>query len=350
MLYKSELWKDSLYRAAEVLPELSELAGKSVLLTGASGLVCSPVIDFFLQFNETHQEKIMILAAGRNAEAMRRRFDPCFEKDYFRFLPYDAAKSDDCHLPACDYVIHGAGNAYPEVIMKEPVETMIGNITGLNGLLRHGQETGLKRLLYISSSEVYGKKESAEPYREDEYGYVDLLNPRNAYSMAKRAAETLCIAYAEEYGIESVIVRPGHIYGPTASVKDNRVSSVWAYMAARGQDIVMKSDGAQIRSYCYCLDCAAAIIKVLLRGENAAAYNISNPDSIISIREIAQLFSEAGQVHLQQECALRSEQAGFNPMLNSSLDSTRLQGLGWRGLWSAKEGVFHTVQILKELM
>ena len=168
--------------------------------------------------------------------------------------------------------------------------------------------------------------------------------------MAKRAAETLCISYTEEYGIESIIVRLGHIYGPTASVKDNRVSSAWAHMAARGQNIVMKSDGAQVRSYCYCLDCASAMIKVLLKGEQAQAYNISNPASIISIREIAELFSEAGQVRFRMEYALQADRVGFNPMQNSSLDSTLLQKLGWKGLWDAREGVSRTIQILKEIM
>ena len=350
MLYKSKLWMEDLNRAAEALPELFELAGKSVLVTGASGLVCSPVIDLFLCFNETHLEKIRILAAGRHSEAIQQRFGPYFEKDYFQFVPYDASKAESPFLPPCDYIIHGAGNAYPELIMKEPVETMLSNIWGLYGLLRHGRKNDLKRLLYVSSSEVYGKRERLQPYREDEYGYVDLLNPRNSYSMAKRAAETLCISYTEEYGIESIIVRLGHIYGPTASVKDNRVSSAWAHMAARGQNIVMKSDGAQVRSYCYCLDCASAMIKVLLKGEQAQAYNISNPASIISIREIAELFSEAGQVRFRMEYALQADRVGFNPMQNSSLDSTLLQKLGWKGLWDAREGVSRTIQILKEIM
>ena len=63
------------------------------------------------------------------------------------------------------------------------------------------------------------------------------------------------------------IVRPGHIYGPTATRKDNRVSTAFAYNASDGKDIIMKSDGAQIRSYCYMLDCASAILYVLLKGK-----------------------------------------------------------------------------------
>ena len=145
-----------------------------------------------------------------------------------------------------------------------------------------------------------------------------MLNSRNSYSVGKRAAETLCVSYADEDGVESVIVRPGHIYGPTATRSDNRVSSAWAYDVAEGKDIAMKSDGAQIRSYCYCLDCASAILKVLLRGENCQAYNISNPDSVINIRQMAELLAKSAGVQLKMEFPSEEEKKGFNPIVVKS--------------------------------
>ena len=148
--------------------------------------------------------------------------------------------------------------------------------------------------------------------------------------------------------MESVIVRPGHIYGPTASPYDNRVASAWSYAVAKGEDIVMKSDGSQIRSYCYCLDCASAMLKVLLCGENCHAYNISNPDSIISIKQMAEILAKSAGVELRMELPTEEERKGFNPMSNSSLESTSLTGLGWRGCFNAEEGFGHTVKILKE--
>ena len=150
--------------------------------------------------------------------------------------------------------------------------------------------------------------------------------------------------------MESVIVRPGHIYGPTASPNDNRVASAFAYAAARGEDIVMKSDGAQLRSLCHCLDCASAMLRVLLRGESGRAYNISNPDSVVTIREMAALLAAAGGVRLIREEASAAEKAGFNPMLNSSLDSAGLQSLGWRGRFDAPRGLARTVEILREIL
>lgn len=348
MLYDNKNWIADIDKVIEVVPELDELAGKSLMITGAAGLVCSAVVDIIFRYNDTHDKKIQVLAAGRWPEEMSSRFGDLVNRDDFTFVVYDASKTDNVIDVHSDYIIHGASNASPNMIVKEPVETMMSNFLGMKYLLDYAKEQGTKRILYISSSEVYGEKEGTEPYKEGQYGYIDLLKARNSYSVGKRAAETLCASYADEYGVESVIVRPGHIYGPTASPYDNRVASAWSYAVAKGEDIVMKSDGAQIRSYCYCLDCASAMLKVLLCGENCHAYNISNPDSIISIKQMAEILVKSAGVKLRMELPTDEERKGFNPMSNSSLESTSLTGLGWRGCFDAEAGFTHTVRILKE--
>lgn len=349
-IYDSELWLSDVDETVGALPELQELAGKTVLVTGCTGLVCSAVVDVLIRWNEGHEEKIAILAAGRNIQKIRNRFSPYDAKAWFQSVPFDAATGAGFLDKPCDYIIHGASNASPDRIVNEPVETMLSNFVGTKCLLDYGRRHSVNRLLYVSSSEVYGLKEGERPYKTNEYGYIDLLNSRNSYSVGKRAAETLCASYAKEYGTDVVIVRPGHIYGPTAAETDVRVSSAWAYAAARGEDIVMKSDGAQIRSYCYCLDCAAAILKVLLKGRSVRAYNISNPDSIINVRGIGEILARAGGAKLVMVRPTDAEKKGFNPMSNSSLDSEELLALGWKGRFDAERGFSHTVAILKEMV
>ncbi len=346
---ESKLWLSDLDETISVLPELEELAGKRVLITGSTGLICSAVVDILIRWNETHDEKVIILAAGREESKVNKRFDPFYKISWFNFVPYDASSIRNDLDFACDYIIHGASNATPNKIVKEPVETMLDNVFGVKYLLDIAKEKDVRRLLYVSSSEVYGKKENDNPFKVDDYGWIDILNPRSSYPVGKCAAETLCSSYYSEYGVDSVVVRPGHIYGPTASKNDNRVSSAWAYSATQGEDIVMKSDGMQIRSYCYCLDCASAIIKVLIKGKTCHAYNISNPYSVISIKEMAELIADLAGVALKHEVPTDSERKGFNPMSNSSLDSTDLLSLGWQGLFDAKRGVSHTISILKEI-
>ena len=349
-IYESKLWISDLDEVIARFPIISELEGRSVLITGASGLICSAIVDLLVRYNETHDKKATVIAAGRNIEKIRVRFAPFSERDYFVCQSYDAVLADNdlnCH---CDYIIHGASNASPGKIIQEPVETMLCNFLGMKSLLDYARATNSKRILFISSSEIYGKKENDKPYNEGEYGYIDVLSPRNSYSVSKRATETLCISYAAEYGIDSVIVRPGHIYGPTAVATDNRVSSAWAYACARGEDIILKSDGSQLRSYCYCLDCASAILTALAHGKNGRAYNISNPDSVISIRQMAEILTQYSGVKLKTEFPTTQERNGFNPMRNSSLDSTALQHIGWSGLFSAERGFKHTIDILKSVL
>lgn len=348
-LYDNALWISDIDRVSSILPELDNMAGKSVLITGAAGLICSSVVDILFRYNDTHKNHIQIYAAGRWLKEMEDRFHAQIDRSDFHFVAYDASRTDNTIDCAVDYIIHGASNAHPSLIVQEPVETMMSNFLGMKCLLDYARSCSAKRVLYISSSEVYGQKKGGEPFKEGQYGYIDLLNARNSYSVGKRAAETLCISYAVEYGVESVIVRPGHIYGPTASPRDNRVSSAWAFQAARGEDIIMKSDGTQIRSYCYSLDCASAILKVLLTGENCQAYNISNPKSIINIKHMGEILAKAGEVHLRMESASNEDIKGFNPMSNSSLESESLLALGWSGCFNAEEGLTHTVQILKDI-
>ena len=344
----SKLWKADLDEVIAEFPELYDLSDKRIMITGCTGLICSAVIDLLVRWNETHEKKIQIIAAGRSKEKISTRFTACINTEWFEIVPYDASSLENEIACSCDYIIHGASNASPNKIVAEPVETMLSNFIGMKYLLDYAKEQKVKRVLYISSSEVYGKKEGNAPYGVNEYGYIDLLNSRNSYSVGKRAAETLCASYADEYGVDSVIVRPGHIYGPTAVQSDNRVSSAWAYSVARGEDIIMKSDGAQVRSYCYCLDCASAILTVLLKGERLHAYNISNPESIINIREMAEILTKTAGVNLKMELPTEKERKGFNPMMNSSLDSAELLSLGWKGLFNSERGFSHTVEIIKD--
>lgn len=347
-IYDSKQWISDLDEEIALLPELDELAGKSVMITGCTGLICSAVVDILIRRNQICEEKIIIIAAARSYKKVEERFFPYTKEDWFIFMPYDASSTENLLDIPCDFIIHGASNASPNKIVKQPVETMLSNIFGMKFLLDYAKEKCIKRILYISTSEVYGRKEHDRPSKSDEYGWIDLLNSRSSYSIGKCAAETMCVSYYDEYGVDSVIARPGHIYGPTALESDNRVSSAWAYAVARGEDIIMKSDGSQVRSYCYCLDSASAILKVMLKGESVHAYNISNPDSIINIRGMAEILVQSAGVKLKIEIPTETEKKGFNPMSNSSLDSTELLELGWRGIFDAERGFSHTVEILKE--
>ncbi|EGP5038363.1 NAD(P)-dependent oxidoreductase [Enterococcus faecium] len=320
---------------------------KNIMVTGANGLICSAVVDLLVMANQELDLNITIYALGRSVERLEERFSTASAEMCVVPVLYDATKefSFDKNV---DYIIHGASNASPDLYTEKPVETMQGNIYGLTTLLEFSKDKQVERLLYVSSSEVYGDFSTDKPLLETNYGYVDILNPRSSYPMGKRAAETLCVSYLKEYGVESIIVRPGHIYGPSAKREDKRVSSAFVLNALKGEKIIMKSTGSQIRSYTYSLDCATAILQALLKGNPGEAYNISNPRSIISIAEMAKMIAEIGNVELEFDLPTEVEAKLFNPMNNSSLNSEKLCSLGWKAIFDAKDGFKYTMDILAE--
>ena len=347
MKYTEEYLSD-IKSVIENIPGAEELKGKEVLITGATGLIGSSVADILLTMNKEYGREMKIYLAGRTPEGIRDRFSMYEEGRDYQYFKYDATKTVT-ELISVDYIIHGASNADPARISSEPVETMLANILGLNGLLEAADKDKLKRLLYISSSEIYGVNESFEPYREESLGYVDILNPRSSYPSSKRAAETLCIAYAEEYKVDVLIVRPGHIYGPVIKLSDSRASAQFSLKAAAGEAIVMKSLGEQLRSYCHVLDCASAILAVLIRGENKNAYNISAKQAVVTIRQMAEAFAAAGGVDIVFDVPSDAEKKSFNVMPCSALNSEKLEALGWKAVFDMKTGAEHTVRFLKNI-
>ncbi|MBR3538351.1 MAG: NAD(P)-dependent oxidoreductase [Eubacterium sp.] len=327
--------REAVERAVKAIPGREALSGKRILVTGASGLIGSSVIDLLLEMNRTWQMNIHITASGRREEVIRERFSYADEQP--DFLRFDVL-TDELSYEG-DLIIHCAGNCSPRLYREQPVETLMGNLLGLEKVLQAAKTGNVKRVLSLSSSEVYGNRDSREPYREEDAYYVDQLNPRSCYPMGKRAAETLCASFMEEYGQEVCIVRPGHIYGSWIPASDDRAPAQFLKNVLEKKDIVMKSAGDQLRSYCHSYDCASAILTVLLQGMPGEAYNISNRDSVVTIREFAETTARLAGQNVRFENPTDQERKAFNQMQNSSLDASKLEALGWRAMIGLEEGV-----------
>lgn len=333
-LYESDL------KTAVTSMDLSPLDEETFFITGGLGLIASTVVDVLITYGRTGK----IYIGARNKEEFEKRYG---NLENVCYVSYDALKPLKLDF-APDYIIHGAGLASPELYTSMPVETVLSNIDGIHELLHFAKSSPVKRVLYISSSEVYGKKTTEDAFAEGKYGEIDIDNIRSSYAIAKRAAEMVCKAYTSEYKVDTVIVRPGHIFGPSAKKGDKRISSDFTYKAAFGENLEMKSSGLQKRSYCYSIDCAMQILTVLLRGESGQAYNIGH-DEITTIREMAQICAMAGDVELTVSCPTAHELKTFNPMNNSSLVNDKVKDLGYKDMFSVKDGIIHTVNILKEV-
>lgn len=345
-MLKYEKWVVTAEEFVTRIIDASRLKKCSIMVTGATGLIGSAVLDILIYLNENKGYEMNLYAAVRMPENARKRFGPFYQKPYFHIVSYDANQPVDFDF-SVDYIIQAASNADPAAIQEYPVETLMSNVYGVRQMLEYSRKKQIRRMLFVSSSEVYGTNTTGELFKETDYGAVDILNPRASYPMGKRAAETLCVSYAEEYDLDTVIVRPGHIYGPTITERDSRASAQFTRKALAGENIVMKSEGRQLRSYCYVYDCATAILTVLLNGHAGSAYNISNKDSVISIRDIASLFAEKGNTQLIFEIPTDKERAGYNLMDMSALNAGALEQLGWRAVADAPRGVEMTLQLME---
>ena len=255
-LLDSTLYNADLKKAVGSI-NFSLLDGKSFFVTGGLGLIASTIVDMLLTYGKTG----IIYIGARNKAHFEKRYG---NLEKVRFVSYDALKPLKLEIVP-EYIIHGAGLASPELYTEMPVETILSNIDGIHELLHFAKNNPVERVLYISSSEVYGKKCTEELFVEDKYGEVDIDNIRSSYAVAKRASEMICKAYTSEYEVDTVIVRPGHIFGPSAKKDDKRISSDFAFKAAMGKKLEMKSAGLQKRSYCYSIDCDVQILTVLLK-------------------------------------------------------------------------------------
>ncbi len=321
--------------------------GEICMITGATGMIGSAVADLLLWSNRENRLGLKVLLAVRDKEKARRRFRFFREGQDYELIGYQNGKEVSTKI-CPDTIIHCAGNAHPNAYAREPVETLLGNVAGMYGILDFARKNPkVGRVLYVSSSEVYGDRPGNELYKEEDYSFVDILNPRACCPSGKRAAETLCSCYEKEYGVHSVIVRPGHIYGPTMTATDSRAATQFIRNVLRGEPILMKSAGLQRRSYCYVFDCASAILTVLKKGADAKAYNISNPQGIVTIREFAEVLSHAAGLPLTYEKPDDQEASGYNLMTSSALDSRKLESLGWKGLYDTEAGIRDTLEIME---
>ena len=146
-------YQDDIKKVATLLLPWDKLSGCNVLVTGATGLIGGCLVDVLM----AHENKdYNVYASGRNEERAKNRFLRYVNDKTFHFFKYDVMQPLVCNVDF-QYIIHAASGACPAEFGKYPVEVMKGNINGVDNLMSYGIQHGMKRLLYISSGEVYGE-------------------------------------------------------------------------------------------------------------------------------------------------------------------------------------------------
>lgn len=311
----------------------SELDGKTLLVTGATGLIGSMIIKSALCANRLKGCAIKLIALVRSEEKARKVFGDLLESEYLTLAVGDVTSLPDIGADI-DYIIHGASVTSSKDFVEHPVETIRTAMSGTENMLALAKEKNVSGFVYLSSLEVYGVvPEDKEQITETDYGYIDPLSVRSSYSEGKRMVENLCVSYASEYGVPVKIARLSQTFGAGVSYNDGRVFAQFARCIIESKDIVLRTDGSTLRNYCYVGDAVTALLFILLRGEKSKAYNVVNRNTAISIRDMAQLlcdsYPQSGS-HLVFDIAADITKLGYNPKVVIRLDPSALEALGWK--------------------
>lgn len=322
-----------------------KLENKTVMITGASGMVGSYFVRTLLKLNEVRNMNVRVICVARN---IKKIGEDILENGAVEVLSHDVTKPFE-YADDIDYIIHAASPASPLIMKDSPVDTIAANVLGTYYTLELAREKNVDGYMFISSREIYGQPdENQEFFTEDTYGFVDPLDPRSCYPEGKKAAETMCASYRAQYGLNVKAARLAHTYGPGMSIYDGRVQADFLKNVLFNEDIVMKSEGLAVRTYTYIADAAAGMFLILLNGTDIA-YNIGDEKAKISIRGLAELLvkitPERGlsvRLDIPQEGT-----KGCAPFTLGILDSSKLRALGWEPENTIEQGFKRTIEYLE---
>jgi nucleoside-diphosphate-sugar epimerase len=353
-LYSHPLYQEDLsYLAGLPLP-WEQLDGATVVISGASGMLGSLLVDAIMTRNAANNLGCRIYALGRRKEKLEARFSHWRSHwgTLLSFVEVDInVPLDDVALPEkAAYVIHLASNTHPVAYATDPVGTVLANVYGTRNLLDFAVARQARRFAFASSNEIYGENRGdVEKFDESYSGNIDCNTLRAGYPESKRCGEALCQAYRKQFGLDAVVPRFTRSYGPTLLPTDTKALSQFLRNALHGEDIVLKSAGEQFYSYLYATDSIAGFLTVLLKGEDGLAYNIADEKSDIRLKDLAREIASQVGVKVVFQLPNATEQAGFSKATKARLDSTRLHALGWTAKYDLPSGIRRTLDMLKHL-
>lgn len=305
-----------------------KLRGKTLFITGATGLIGFNLISALAYMNLYRELPLKILALVRNEAKAKERFSELIAAG----APLTFVVGDLEHIPIVeekvDYIIHGGSPTASRYFAEHPVETIHMNLTGARTLLEMAKEKQVQSFLFLSSMEVYGSLHREEKVAENHESFVDTMNPRSSYPEVKRMIETMCSSYAAEYNVPAKVVRLTQTFGAGVRKEDQRVYAQFMRAGMEHKDIVMLTSGGTRRSYLYTADAVTAILTVLLKGKNGEAYNAANEETYCSIRNMADLVADICNVKVVIKESMECSKL-YPAELYMDLAIDKLYGIGW---------------------
>ena len=289
-----------------------------IFVTGGSGFIATPLVIHLLE--KGYKVKILDLK------------EPKFKHKNMEFAKKSILDKITDDIKGCDAVFHFAALLGVENSDKRPLDTMKINLEGSVNIFRSAIDAGIKKMIFSSSSEVYGEPREL-PIKEG-----SIKGPVSTYGVSKLASEIYAKAYNQEFNTDIRIVRFFNVYGP--GQEPNWVVPIFINKALRDEEIKVFGNGNQTRCFTYVEDVADGVLKVFEKGQKGEAYNIGNnqPTTILElanlVKEITKSKSEIIKAGFGKETRLKEREIEYRVP-----DISKMKALGWEPKTMIREGI-----------
>ena len=337
--------------SAEYIP-WEKMMGQTVLVTGATGLIGSLLCKTLLKADEEHKLNLNVIAMVRNKQKARELFGSLLDGERFCLTVADITRPVvEAYEGKVDLLFHCASVTSSKMMVSKPVDTIAAAVGGTFNLLEFAKEKQVSSMVYISSMEMYGSfSGDGVEVAESDLGFIDPLAVRSNYPESKRMCENLCIAYHAQYGVPVKIARLAQTFGAGILPGENRVFAQFARSAQKGEDIVLHTKGLSEGNYCYTSDAMKGLMLIALKGADAQAYNVSNPETHTTIAAMAEMVSRTlggGRIRVVFDIP-QTNTFGYAADTKMKLNSDKLQALGWKPLVGLEEAYRRLADSMKE--
>lgn len=316
---------------------MGEIIKKTILIAGGAGFIGSHLIAKYL--NDGHR----VIAVDNLQTTMRpKNIEKFFKNPQFTFKKHDIIEPLN-FKEKIDWIFNCACAGSYTSYQYDPVHTVKTNTVGMINLLGLAREHGA-RIMQFSTSEIYGDPLES-PQKETYLGNVNMLGPRACYDEGKRCAETLCMDYHREYGVDVKIIRIFNTYGPQMDQNDGRAITNFVMNALEGRAIEIYGDGSNTRSFQYINDLILGIDAMMNKENFIGPVNLGNPGEI-TMKELAEIVIEKTN---SSSKIIYTEGATDDPRRRCPDIALAERELGWKPKVLLEEGLEKTIAYFKTI-